>query len=319
MYNRAMKSITALAALALSCSGSSESKPAPTVPTAPTPAAEPVVEQPSTLVLTAVPKSGTLNAAAKAAAVERIGARLADLGLADESFSVSAVDAGIAVELRGLDDDKISDVRRVLVKPGTISLHLVESDAAAMKKIAEAVKQGGGPVTAETESWKAPGGKQRTDTFLKAPGREALEKALAGRDVPEDRLVGVERVLSAGSEHWRSFWLEKQPILDAGDIESAEAEANQAGVPMIRIKLKEEASRRFAEVTGKNLGRKIAIVMDGVVRTAPVVQAKITGGELVLSTGGASPQEVKTDVDDILRGIRLGALPALKIATEEKR
>jgi preprotein translocase subunit SecD len=50
------------------------------------------------------------------------------------------------------------------------------------------------------------------------------------------------------------------------------------GEPQIYFKLTAEATATFAKLTGENLGRRLAIVLDGELYSAPVIQAAIEGG-----------------------------------------
>jgi preprotein translocase subunit SecD len=78
----------------------------------------------------------------------------------------------------------------------------------------------------------------------------------------------------------------------------------QTGQPQISLELNDEGSDLFAEITKRNLGKTVAIFLDGQVISNPVVQGEITGGQAVIS-GRFTPQEAK------LLTIRLnsGALP----------
>ena len=66
-----------------------------------------------------------------------------------------------------------------------------------------------------------------------------------------------------------------------------------------------DGSRKFATVTGANVGRRLAIILDGNVYSAPVIQERISGGEAQI-TGSFTPEEA-TDLAIVLRA---GSLPA---------
>lgn len=74
--------------------------------------------------------------------------------------------------------------------------------------------------------------------------------------------------------------------------------------PYIGLEFTSEGGNLFAEITKKNLGKQLAIYLDGSPRSAPVVQDEITSGRAQI-TGNFTPEEVKKLVGDL----NLGALP----------
>lgn len=76
------------------------------------------------------------------------------------------------------------------------------------------------------------------------------------------------------------------------------------GQPQINLEFDGEGSDMFAELTRDNLGKRIAIYLDGVPISAPVVQAEITSGQAVIS-GGFTLQEAK----QLSQRLNAGALP----------
>lgn len=74
--------------------------------------------------------------------------------------------------------------------------------------------------------------------------------------------------------------------------------------PYIGLEFTEEGGKIFAEITRKNIGKPLAIFLDGSLRSAPVVQDEIDSGRAQI-TGNFTPEEVKKLVGDL----NLGALP----------
>ncbi len=70
--------------------------------------------------------------------------------------------------------------------------------------------------------------------------------------------------------------------------------------PAIQIRLTEAATKRFAEASKRNIGKRIAIIAGGRVLTAPVVQSEIPGGELTL-TGGFTLEETRAIAERMQR------------------
>ncbi|MCH7768606.1 MAG: protein translocase subunit SecD [Nitrospinae bacterium] len=79
----------------------------------------------------------------------------------------------------------------------------------------------------------------------------------------------------------------------------------QFNQPIVNIRFDRVGGRRFARITGDHVGERLAIVLDNVVRTAPVIRAKIEGGSAIIE--GIDNLEEAKDVAIVLRA---GALPA---------
>ena len=75
--------------------------------------------------------------------------------------------------------------------------------------------------------------------------------------------------------------------------------------PYVALEFNSEGSRIFDRITGENVNKRIAIVLDNTVYSAPVVRERISGGKASI-TGGFTPDEAK----DLAIVLRAGALPA---------
>ncbi len=75
--------------------------------------------------------------------------------------------------------------------------------------------------------------------------------------------------------------------------------------PYVALDLTDRGARTFAKITEENVGKRLAIVLDGIVRSAPVIREKIGGGHAQIS--GSFTHEEAADLAIVLRA---GALPA---------
>lgn len=78
--------------------------------------------------------------------------------------------------------------------------------------------------------------------------------------------------------------LEPEVRLSTGDVEDATVVADEWGVGVFAT-LRSDAAARFADLTGANVDRKLAIVVDDVVMSAPVIRERIGGGRIQISLG----------------------------------
>jgi len=102
-------------------------------------------------------------------------------------------------------------------------------------------------------------------------------------------------------------------VEDARVGQGSAYELEQAGRPVIDFTVKADSVRLFSDVTRRNRGERLAIVLDNVVYSAPVIQAHITNGRSVI-TGMEDREEART----LAIAIRSGALPA-EVQVQEQR
>ena len=93
--------------------------------------------------------------------------------------------------------------------------------------------------------------------------------------------------------------------LEGDVIVNARDEFDQFNKPCVSMSMNTEGSRRWAVLTKQNIGREIAIVLDGYVYSAPRVNGEITGGNSQI-TGNFTP-EVTKDLANVLKS---GKMPA---------
>jgi len=77
--------------------------------------------------------------------------------------------------------------------------------------------------------------------------------------------------------------VQKAVLLDSSDLKNAKAGVDSFQQPIIEIKFTDDGAKRFADVTGKNIGERLAIVIDGKLYSAPRIITAITGGEAQIS------------------------------------
>src|SRR5262249_17908706 len=75
----------------------------------------------------------------------------------------------------------------------------------------------------------------------------------------------------------------------------------------------------FGDLTSKNVGRKMAIILDEKVQSAPVIQTAITGGKSNITMGGGDPRLVQQAAEDLVNVLRTGALPAPLVESQSSQ
>ncbi len=135
---------------------------------------------------------------------------------------------------------------------------------------------------------------------------ELLRMALAGEDIPPEYQVLYD-------EEGRPYLLERKALLTGEAVKKAYVSFDQFNQPVVSLELTPEGAKEFARITGENVGRDLAIVLDGKVQSAPVIRERISGGRAMIS-GRFTPQSAQ----DLALILRVGALPAPMKVVEER-
>jgi len=136
--------------------------------------------------------------------------------------------------------------------------------------------------------------------------------------VPDELMIlwGEEQEMR-GIAYRPLYLLKKDAELTGDAIADARVavggDPERPNAPYVRLTMTRRASGKFAAITGANIDRRLAIVLDGVVKSAPVIREKIPGGRSQI-TGSFSVDEAK----DLSIVLRAGALPAPVNILEER-
>jgi SecD/SecF fusion protein len=137
-----------------------------------------------------------------------------------------------------------------------------------------------------------------------------LKEALEGK-IPE----GYELKTFEKDNKRQKLLLEKEASLSGECIVDAQVKFDQSGFgePYVSLKFNSEGAKKFARLTRNNVGRQLAIVLDGKIHSAPVIREPIPSGEAQI-TGRFTFQEAS----DLAIILRVGALPAPMYIEEER-
>ena len=144
-------------------------------------------------------------------------------------------------------------------------------------------------------------------TFQLVDMRSTAQEARSSGRVPPGSML-----LESAEEGGAEYLVEKRVMVSGELLENASAGFDQNNRPAVNFQLNAEGGRRFGRVTGENIGRPFAIVLDGKVVSAPVIQSQIFGSGQI--TGNFSVAET----NELALILRAGALPAPLIILEER-
>jgi preprotein translocase subunit SecD len=254
---------------------------------------------------------------------ETVGNRIDALGLREAAVSVQG--SNIIVEVPGADQQAFQKIRDIISKTARLEFQIVDDEATFVEELAD-VPEG---IQKRTEIVSAGANNpQVSSSFLVARGEGSRQKLLAYVDslaqagkIPSDHelLIGelsgsedAEADATAQREEaWRTYYLFGRAEVTGQSIEDAfVANDPQTNKPYVAVNFNSEGADAFGDLTGRNVKRRMAIVLDDRVASAPVIQTEIGGGRCQITLGGFRPyNEVLNEAQDLVVVLKAGALP----------
>jgi preprotein translocase subunit SecD len=180
-------------------------------------------------------------------------------------------------------------------------------------------------VSLESERGAGPGGSDVTAWYLQADDRrflEAARQALVEADaLPEGTILAFERVQRGQEQYYRTYLLRDRAGITGDYLTDARVSLDQqrGGRPYVALEFDREGARVFEELTAENTQRRMAIVLDDTVNSAPVIQERIGGGRASITLGSLEGYDVMLrEANDLALVLRAGALPAPVRILEER-
>ena len=146
-----------------------------------------------------------------------------------------------------------------------------------------------------------------------AASEEMLLQTRNGVLPPDMEVVtGASNMLTGGAPETVYYLVRRVAAVTGRDLRNARPTLDEFNQPAVSFSLNREGARKFGEVTGQNIGRNLAILLDGRVETAPTIEGRITDEGQI---SGVFTQQEAADLGLVLRS---GALPASLTYLEER-
>lgn len=131
------------------------------------------------------------------------------------------------------------------------------------------------------------------------------------KDLPEGHELAFEKSKTDDESQNIPFVIESTPRITGDDLSDARVLIDQQkNQPYVSMEFKTSGAKKFEETTGANIGKRMGVVLDGNVYSAPMIQAKIAGGHAQITLGGgANFNKVMSEARDLALILRAGALP----------
>ncbi len=147
-----------------------------------------------------------------------------------------------------------------------------------------------------------------TEPVVQRQGKDRIIVELPGVKDPEKaiNMLGKTAMLEFKDPQGKT-------VLNGMDLKDAKATMGNGNRPTVNLEFTDEGAKKFADVTARNVGKQIAITLDGEILTNPVVQEAITGGRAQI-TG----ERTMEDANHLAILLRSGSLP-VKLEVIENR
>jgi preprotein translocase subunit SecD len=238
----------------------------------------------------------------------------------------------IVVELPGLKQEDFERIRALIGRTAQLEFKFADEVQRPnggnpyMKKVSELTKD---PkykdlgIEVEHDQWtEKDSGQQHSDIYLRAEKRDNLERFFAELPVesrvPPQNEIGYEEVRRSeeagvpGKVMWRTYLLIRRAEITGELLTDAEVSRDpQTNKPEVSVTFNREGASRFERVSGDNIGRKMAIILDDRINSAPVIESRIGGGRARITMGGWRDHlQIFKEAQDLVAVLRTGALPA---------
>jgi len=259
--------------------------------------------------------------------IDIIGDRLDDT---DVTAAVFRRGDDVVVELPGVDAETVAQVMEPIGHSAHLEFRVVDDLSEVIATLDRI------PVDIERDTETTSAGEEHPmvrASYLRATGEGARER-LAGFVQQIDAgdreiVIGVDDYWEGGGDPYdpsapperafRTWVVHREAPVDGTMVADAYVgQDSQANRPVVQLAFDDTGREAFARITGGNVKRRMAIMLDGEVASAPVVNERISGGRAQISLGavGAYDQTL-IEANDLVITLRAGALPSPLTLSEE--
>jgi preprotein translocase subunit SecD len=272
-------------------------------------------------------------------AKETINRRVDELGLREASVVVR--DEDIIIEVPGEDEKSFQEIRDIISRTARLEFKILDDDQDFIGSLKGKASDDQMPEGVSLDNMEnAPVGKGKTNpvhyaTVTKKEGetmqdaRARLKEFLEKFEMPNDRELGYGVLYETDPDTfrqfekgWRTYFLYSRADITGDQIRDAAAMPDQdssLGGWHVALTFTDSGGDRFEEITGANVKRRFAIILDEKVESAPVIQTRIAGGHAQITMGASDPQTQLEDSRKLELVLRSGALPAPIMPSNEQR
>ncbi|MGD8609169.1 MAG: protein translocase subunit SecD, partial [Myxococcales bacterium] len=237
--------------------------------------------------------------------------RIDNLGVLEPTVIARPNEGDIIIEVPGAQESSFDRIKSIISRTAQLQFQIVddESDSRGLyTNIPEGIY-----LSADAQP------------YVEAFGDDASERLrsyIATLSVPDDHELVIGRTdpdPERGGEGWRTYYLYRVADVTGEDLDDAAVGFDsQTGSPEVDFTMNTRGASRMADLTGRNLGKRMAIVLDDRVESAPVIQGQIGARGRITLGAYLDRNELLQEAKDLVVVLQAGALPApLRPANEQ--
>ncbi|MCK5797537.1 MAG: protein translocase subunit SecD [Deltaproteobacteria bacterium] len=258
-------------------------------------------------------------------AVETIRGRVDQFGVSEPTILRKGHD--IVVELPGLKKKDFDRVKRNIGRTAQLEFKILDDESGFMAAAGKDVPKDSG-ITVRNDSYDGKKRGSMSYTYFQSKDKKALLAFIATLKVPKNREIMLGESFEKDKKGntlpdklYVTNYLRRRTELTGEYITDAEVEFDsRTGRPEVSLTFDRTGADIFARVSGDNVGRRMAIILDEKVNSAPVLQERIGGGRARITLGGfKDPFKLQEEAKDLAGVLRTGALPAPLRKTFERQ
>ena len=247
--------------------------------------------------------------------VDNIRKRVEAFGLVEPDVR-QVGDTDIDVQLPGVGKDQMEMVRERIGQTAQLTFRMVDDDADFFRDKKEdlATFRGQYPDRATTLAIQCP--KRSGRCWLEAEKKSEIIGFLKTVSIPDDHTIGFEQGEDREGNivtrrFYKTLYLKAKVELSGETLSRAMVLFEQQGEPYVSVEFNAAGARRFAEVTRENVQKRMAIMLDDEINSAPVIKEEIAGGRAKITLGGnQAPQETLAEARGLVTVLNQGAYKA---------
>src|SRR5216684_1809164 len=268
--------------------------------------------------------------------IRRTGATAFELSMKDDAIKQlkeSAVDqavkairnriakrgaSAILVQLPGYSNPE--KAKELLGKTAQLEFKIVDDEDRSLTQLKD-LPEG---ITLDWDRYEGAGGALVTSPFLRSKDGVELRKFVQGK-APPGKEFGIQKVEErlARETYYRTFLLDKKAGMTGEYITDARVafdnSPGEGNRPYVQVSFNRTGADLFERLTTANVKKRMAIVLDDSVDSAPIIQGPIPGGVCSIHLGGLKPiNEILQEARDLALVLKSGALPAPVRILEER-
>ncbi|MBN20135.1 MAG: protein translocase subunit SecD [Bdellovibrionaceae bacterium] len=230
--------------------------------------------------------------------IEVIRNRIDEFGVTEPQITSQGLDR-VVVELPGVRE--VDRAKALIGRTAKLEFKIVDDESMSPSEVAQLVAD----IEKENKIEFKDG--DRFSDYVRLINQKAKGKIKEGRVLSFSRETGIDGKIVRRIP----YLLFDKTEVTGEDLQDASVTFDQEKrTPVVSFELNPRGANLFEKLTSENIEKRLAIVLDNIVHTAPVIQGRIPGGRGQITLGSGNGNDLIKEAKDIAIVLKAGALPA---------